>query len=222
MRHFICVFCLLLPALPAKATIIDFAPNFVIAAIEGSEPFAIENFSIVSQNTTNTASGSGSAVATINDWDSAAIRVDLGAGPGEAEASLVNIATFDLVFEEPVEAGLEVGFGINGPLETDPGDSSFANWDISIDIDGFVLGESQEHRCDNGVAVIGTCSGFFDNSVGQFPFLVGNDLRLRVTTTMRFDIGVSRAAVIPEPGALAITLLSLLWIGRRPLASSRS
>ena len=115
MRHFICVFCLLLPAPPAKATIIDFAPSFVIAAIEGSEQFAIENFSIVSQNTTNTASGSGSAVATINDWDSAAIRVDLGAGPGEAEASLVNITTFELVFEEPVEAGLEVGFGINGP-----------------------------------------------------------------------------------------------------------
>ncbi len=223
MRRFICACCLLLPALPAHATIIDFAPNFVIDAIEGSEPFNIENLSIVSQSTTNVASGSGSAIATINDWDSAAIRVDLGAGAGEAEASLVNIATFDLVFEEPVEVGLEFGFGINGPLQTDPGDNSFANWDISIDIEGNVLGESQQHQCVNGVAVVGDCFNFFDSSIGQFPFLIGNDLRLRVTTTMRFDIGVSRAAVaVPAPGGVAIMLLSLLWIGRRSLASSRS
>ncbi len=225
MRHLICALSLLLPALPAlpaKATMIDFAPSFVIAALEGAEPFTIENFSIVSQSTTNSASGSGSAVATINDFDSAEIAVSLGSGPGEAEASLVNIATFDLVFEEPVEVGLEAGFGINGPLQTEPGDSSFANWDISIEIDGPLLAESQQHSCVNGVAVIGVCSGFFDDSIGQFPFQVGSDLRLRVTTTMRFDIGVSRAGVVSEPGALAIMLLSLVWIGRRSFASSRS
>ncbi|MEM7046002.1 MAG: hypothetical protein AAF543_24590 [Pseudomonadota bacterium] len=139
MRQLICALCLLLPTMPAHATIIDFLPGFVISNFFGPRNFTIENFSIVSRSTATSANGSGSALAIVNDWNSAEIRVALGDGPGQAQASLTNIATFDLVFDGPDEVGLDAGYGINGPIEIDPGDSGFANYSISIDVDGLVL-----------------------------------------------------------------------------------
>lgn len=221
MRQLIAGMGLFLSALPAQATIIDFSPSFVIEAIGGSSAFTIENLQTLSRSSSTSASGSGSAIATIGDWDQADIQVALGDGPGQATASLVNVTTFDLVFADTSEVGLEAGFGIDGPLQTDPGDTSFANWDISIEIDGPLLAESQEHRCEGGIAVVGSCLDFFDDSIGQFPFTPNADRRLSVRTSLSFDIGVFRAAAaVPEPGAIAILLLSLAWIGRRTLMAS--
>ena len=225
MRYLVIGLSLLLPALPAKATIIEFAPDFIISPSEGSASFTIENLSIVTQSTTTSASGSGAALATITDFDRADIRAALGDGPGEATASLVNEATFDLAFDEPGDVGLFFGFGINGPISTDPGDNSFASWDISIVVDGVLVGESQAPECIGGVDIGfgNSCNNFFDFSAGEFPFTVGPDLLLPVTTSMRFDIGVSRAATaVPEPGPMAILLLSIAWIGRKTVAVSRA
>lgn len=225
MRHLILGIGLLVHALPAQATIIEFAPDFFIAPSEGSSSFTIENLTIVAQSTNTSANGSGNALATITGFDRADIRAALGDGPGDASASLTNHATFDLIFDEPGDIGLVFGFGINGPVSTDPGDISFANWSISILVDGVFVGEDQDHRCDNTFGTdsgSNSCGNFFDFSFGEFPFTVGDDLRLPVSTSMRFDIGVSRAAVaIPEPGALAMLLLSLAWIGRKTVAVSR-
>ena len=226
MRHLICGLCLLLPAaLPAQATIIDFAPDFIIEPFDGSPGFTIENLSIVTQSTSTTLSGSGVASSTITSFDRADIEVSLGAGPGEATASLLNVATFDLVFAAPGDVDIFFGFGINGPISIDPGDDGFAGWDISIVVDEVFVGETQDHLCLNGIDPDpgdNSCGNFFDFSAGPFPFTVGPDLRLPVTTSMRFDIGVSRAAAVPEPGMLALMLASLVWIGRRRLAASRA
>lgn len=219
MRHLIFGLCLLLPALPAQATVIEFAPSLFVAPPEGSSSFTIENFSIVEQSTTTSESGSGSSLATITDYDRADIRVALGDGPGEARASLVNEATFDIVFEEPVEVGLAFGVGINGPISSGLGDISFADWAISIIVGGELFESSQSHRCVDG-APSNSCGNFFDSGFRELPFTIGDDLRLTVNTTMIFDIGVSRAAVVvSEPGTLAMLLLSLGWIGRRRLTA---
>ncbi|MEM7044232.1 MAG: hypothetical protein AAF543_15590, partial [Pseudomonadota bacterium] len=139
------------------------------------------------------------------------------------QASLTNIATFDLVFDGPDEVGLDAGYGINGPIEIDPGDSGFANYSISIDVDGLVLEESNAISCIGDPASdIPPCFGFLDDSVGSFPFVPGPDRRLSVSTSMVFDIGVSRAAIaVAEPGALVMMLMSLVWLGRRRLVASR-
>ena len=222
MRHLILGIGLLAQTLPAQATTIEFAPDFLISPSQGSPSFTIENLTIVAQSTNTSANGSGNALATIAGFDRADLRAALGDGPGEATASLVNHATFDLVFEEAGDIGLIFGFGINGPISTDPGDISFANWSMLIVVDGVLVGEEQDHRCDNTLGAnpdANSCGNFFDFSFGEFPFAVGDDLRLPVSTSMRFDIGVSRAAVaIPEPGAWAMLLLPLAWIGRKAFA----
>lgn len=227
MRHLVIGLGLLLPALPAQATIIELGPNFFI--IQDSGPsFEIENLALGTPTTDTSVSGSGSAVSIVNDWDDAEIRTELGAGPGEATASLVNTATFDLVFSDPGDVEIAFGFGLDGLgdaglIDTDPGDSSFASWDLFLDVEGFggLIGESQEHQCVDGVAIVGDCFNFFDFSQTLLVDTLPDDLTLTVSSTMRFDIGVSRAAVaVPAPGALAFLLVSLAWIGRRKFAAA--
>ncbi|MEZ5933723.1 MAG: MYXO-CTERM sorting domain-containing protein [Alphaproteobacteria bacterium] len=231
MRHWILGVGLLLPALPVQATIVELGPNFFINSISGPS-FTIDNFEIVEQSSATSQSGSGFATALIDDWDDAELRTFLLGGPGEATASLTNIATFDLVFDSPGLIELDVGFGLDGiggpgSIDTDPGDNSFASWDMSVSIEGFpdFIGESQEHQCVGGVPVVGDCVNFFDFSAFPLFTTLTDDLRLTVSTRMRFDIGVSTAAaVVPvsEPGMLTMLLLSLGWLGRRRLAAGRA
>jgi hypothetical protein len=92
MRHLIIGVGLLLPALPAQATIVELGPNFFINSISGPS-FTIDNFEIVERSTATSESGSGVATASIDDWDDAELRTFLLSGPGEATASLANTAT---------------------------------------------------------------------------------------------------------------------------------
>jgi hypothetical protein len=216
----ICGLCLLLPALPAQATLIELGPIFYIDSL-GGPSFTIENFEAGARTTNTSASGSGSAVSVVNDWDRAEIRTTLGTGPGEATASLTNGATFDLVFEGTEEFAFVFGFGLDGlgdagVFSIDPGDTGFASWEMLVGIEGFpqFIDLQQESLCGDDRPAGSFCFNFFDSSETLFVGLPGDARRLSVSTVMSFDIGVSRAAVVSEPGALAMILLSLFWIRR--------
>ncbi len=229
MRQFIYGLCLLLPALPAHATTIELGPNFYILQ-EAGPSFTIDNFEIGTRTTNTSVSGSGSAVSIVDDWDNAEIRASLGTGPGEATASLVNTSTFDLVFDEPGDVFLSFGFGLDGLgsegfFIADPGDSLFVSWEMFVDVEGFpgLISYPEFFVCDGDHTDEFGCFSFFDSSEVGFGGTLTDDLRLSVSTVMRFDIGVSRAAaVVPEPGMLAILLLSLAWVGRRTLVIARA
>lgn len=234
------VACLLACA-QSNATVISFAPGLGVGLkakliVEKSDDFflvptalGLENLSTVQTAASASSTGSGLATASISNWNagpnqafiSGSISASLGFGPGSAIASILNISTFDLLFPRRGLYEIDTIVFVDGPFEiSGSSDSGFASWDLLLESPnenfGFFgqFGESQDNLCVNDIVILGfRCRTFFDFSPGISTVEIGNDLRLPITATVRFDVGVSRTVTVPEPPVLILLLGAMVWLG---------
>jgi hypothetical protein len=136
----------------AQATVIQLSPLLAISlnALHDPKPGAsdflpvtlgVENLSVVQSNTSTRTKGSGTASARTSGWREGSSDVDmfagLGDGAGSAEAHLLNISTFDIVFPKPGFYYLDSVIDFATTVRIDTGDSAFGTWNRAYPLDAY-------------------------------------------------------------------------------------
>lgn len=188
---------------------------------------SIDDLLVIESNSSSRTTGSGTASARTSGWHSGLIDADvfasLGDGPGLAEASLLNVSTFNLIFPRSGFYRLEALIEFADRAAIDTGDSGFAGWNFFFALATQDNALFEFGDIDNGfVCQEGPCSFEFDHHFADLLVDIGPDLRLPVYAEARFDIGVFRpATAVPEPHALPLLLGALAWLGGRRFSQSR-